>query len=73
MEPELPACCLVGPDATLAQRLYAAYNRGGPADKAGLNYQSLPCPEWQNLPETVRQSGRRRLKKPVNNWQVVQD
>lgn len=50
----LPECCYAPDDSSLAQRLYAAYNRGGPADKAGLNYQGLPCPRWADLPESVK-------------------
>lgn len=53
--PIFPECCCAPKWAPLAQRMYAAYNRGGPADKAGLNYQGLPCPTWEALPDGVRQ------------------
>lgn len=50
----LPACCSAPADASLAQRLYAAYNAGGDAATAGLNYQGAPCPTWGELPPNVR-------------------
>lgn len=49
----LPACCYAPDGAGLAHELYAAYNRGG--ERKGLNFQGNPCPEWQNLPEDVRE------------------
>jgi hypothetical protein len=51
---QIPPCCFAAPGASLAARLYAAYNRGGNPETAGLNYQGLPCPQWQDLPENVR-------------------
>lgn len=35
---------------TIAQRAYEAYGMA----TGGKNYQGLPMPEWQNLPETVQ-------------------
>lgn len=54
MSDPLPPCCFADASASLAQRLYAAYNRGGPADRAGLNFEGKPCPEWDALPGAVR-------------------
>ena len=50
----MPDCCFALDDASLAERLYAAYNRGGDAATAGLNFQGDPCPVWADLPENVR-------------------
>lgn len=51
---ELPACCTAGPDASRAERMYAAYNAAGDPTTAGLNYQGKPCPTWVELPVNVR-------------------
>lgn len=51
---DLPPCCHSPEDAPLAHRLYAAYNRGGDPETAGLNFRGDPCPEWGELPENVR-------------------
>lgn len=48
----LPACCYALASEPLPKRLYAAYNRSGA--KKGLNYQGLPCPLWEDLPEDVQ-------------------
>lgn len=37
-----------------AKNLYEAYNAGGDPATANKNYQGLPCPEWDALPENVR-------------------
>ena len=50
----MPPCCFANPDNGLGAQLYAAYNRGGPNDRAGLNYQGKPCPQWAQLPQAVR-------------------
>lgn len=50
----IPSCCTPTKDATLAERLYCAYNRAGDPKTAGLNYQGLPCPTWPELPENIR-------------------
>lgn len=50
----LPPCCTPRADASLAEILYCAYNRGGDPATAGLNYQGLPCPNWQELTPNVR-------------------
>lgn len=47
-------CCTPSEGATLAEVLYCAYNRGGPPDRAGLNFQGAPCPVWADLPDAVR-------------------
>lgn len=52
--PELPACCTPREGATLAERLYAAYNRGGDPATAGLNFRGEPCPTWDALPANIR-------------------
>ena len=49
-----PACLTPSEGATLAERMYCWYNAGGPADRAGLNFQGNPCPVWTELPEAVR-------------------
>lgn len=50
---DLPACCIPTEGATLAERLYCAYNAGGDPLTAGLNYQGRPCPVWAELPANV--------------------
>lgn len=52
--PLLPPCCTSTDGASLAERLYCAYNAAGPIETAGLNYQGKPCPVWAELPEGVR-------------------
>lgn len=47
-------CTIDSPADEPAARLYAAYNRGGDASTAGLNYQGKPCPVWEGLPPNVR-------------------
>lgn len=48
-----PPCCYTGDNPSLAEVGYAAYNYGGPIDRAGLNFQGQPCPVWGELPTTV--------------------
>lgn len=50
-----PSCCYPSDDASLAETAYCAYNAGGPSDRAGLNYQGIPCPVWGELPPVVRE------------------
>ena len=50
----LPACCIPTTDATVAERLYCAYNAAGPDGLRGLNHLGLPCPAWSELPEQIR-------------------
>lgn len=50
----MPDCCYAPDDAEPAWKLYAAYNAAGDPEKAGLNYQGLPCPTWDQLPEAIR-------------------
>lgn len=38
-------------DEELARIAYEAYV----ADAGGLNYQGLPCPDWPDLTEAIRQ------------------
>lgn len=38
-------------DDELARLAYEAYV----LDAGGLNYQGIPCPEWPDLPEAIRQ------------------
>lgn len=56
--PGLPACCYSEPGATPAEVAYAAYNRAGTPEKAGLNYKGDPCPVWDELPENIREKWR---------------
>ena len=42
-------CCIPTPDAGIAERLYCAYNQGGPAARAGLAWNGQPCPTWSDL------------------------
>lgn len=36
------------------KRLYDAYNAGGDPLTANKNYQGLPCPKWEELPDNIR-------------------
>lgn len=45
----LPPCCNLGPFAEVAEKLYVAYQRGGPAERAGLAWNGDPCPTWDAL------------------------
>lgn len=58
--PTIPACCVVGDDATLAEQLYCAYNFAGA--NPGLNYKGKPCPVWSVLPADIR-----------HKWEAVAD
>jgi hypothetical protein len=46
---EFPECCWAEPTAEVGERLYAAYQRGGSADRAGLSWDGRPCPTWAEL------------------------
>lgn len=46
----LPACCYPSEKAEAPERAYCAYLRS----TGGLNYQGLPCPEWDHLPSAIR-------------------
>lgn len=50
----LPACCYIDSAENYPALLYAAYNRGGNPDTAGLNYAGAPCPTWDDLPKNVQ-------------------
>lgn len=45
-----------------AKNRYEAYNAGGDPATANKNYQGLPCPTWDALPENVR-----------TKWQAAED
>ena len=51
---KLPMCCYADQYDPTEIHLYAAYNRGGDPETAGLNYQGKPCPEWGDLPENIK-------------------
>lgn len=48
------SCLIPAENASLAERLYCAYNSGGDPETAGRNFQGMPCPLWGDLPENVR-------------------
>ena len=58
-----PACMFDLEDDEPAAKLYAAYNRAGTSDTAGLNYQGRPCPVWEDLPENIRVKWRAAAEK----------
>lgn len=45
----VPLCCFADRTAELAERLYAAYNLGGPIDRAGLTWDDKQVPNWGEL------------------------
>mgnify|MGYP001277139877 CR=1 FL=1 len=47
----VPACCVAPEGAEAAHQLYAAYNRGGPAERAGLAWDGREVPTWEQLLE----------------------
>lgn len=51
---DLPECCFADINDEPAIHLYAAYNRGGDPETAGLNYAGQTCPSWDALPENVK-------------------
>lgn len=55
---DLPECCYADQYDPTEIHLYAAYNRAGDPEKAGLNYQGLPCPTWDALPENIKEKWR---------------
>lgn len=50
-----PLCLTPTEHASLAERLYCAYNAGGDPSTAGLNFRGEPCPVWADLPGNVRE------------------
>lgn len=46
---EFPLCCWAAPSSPLEEHLYAAYNRGGPPERAGLAWDGRPVPTWAEL------------------------
>lgn len=46
--PVMP-CCHAAEDAPAAEQLYAAYNLGGPVERAGLSWNGQPVPTWAEL------------------------
>ena len=50
----VPACCWAPRAAELAHRLYAEHSLGGPPERAGLDQDGQPCPEWHDLSDVVR-------------------
>ena len=65
---EFPACCTPSPSAEVAEILYCAYQMGGPADRAGLNYQGQPCPTWAHLTRADATAAEQAV---VAKWRVV--
>lgn len=65
----LPACCTPSRSAGTAERLYCAYQSGGPADRAGLNFRGEPCPTWAELIASTEPA----LMAVVAKWQTVAD
>lgn len=47
----VPACCWASGDAEVAHKLYAAYNLGGPIERAGLTWDGREVPTWEQLLE----------------------
>jgi len=68
--PDLPACCIPSDGASRAEILYCAYNEGGPAERAGLAWNGLPCPTWADL-ELRASSGDDGAFGVVDKWNYV--
>lgn len=49
-----PACCIPSPNATLAERVYCAYNAAGDPATVGRNARGELCPTWDALPPYIR-------------------
>ena len=49
----VPACCWAPQSAEPAHKLYAAYNLGGPIERAGLTWDNREVPTWEQLLERV--------------------
>lgn len=47
----VPLCCWAAETAEPAERLYAAYNLGGPIERAGLTWDDKHVPTWAQLLE----------------------
>lgn len=45
----VPACCWAPQGAETAHKLYAAYNLGGPPERAGLTWDNREVPTWEQL------------------------
>lgn len=41
-----PECCILTEGAGLPERLYVAYQQGGPPERAGLSWDGKPCPTF---------------------------
>lgn len=71
-EQSLPACCTPSEDASLAEQLYCAYQRGGPPERAGLAWDGRPCPTWAQLVERA-ESGDAGAQGVITKWEAVAD
>lgn len=67
---EMPDCCWAEPTASAAERLYAAYNRGGPSSRAGLAWDGRPVPTWAELVARA-DSGDAGAAGVVAKWRAV--
>lgn len=55
-----------------AERLYLAYNRGGPPERAGLAWNGQPVPTWAELLERS-EGGDAGAAGVVDKWRSVAD
>lgn len=66
----LPNCCTPSPDAERAEILYCLYQTGGPPERAGLAWDSRPCPTWADL-VTRAESGDAGAQGVIAKWRHV--
>lgn len=65
-----PACCVPSERAALAERLYCAYQQGGPPERAGLAWNGEPCPTWADL-EAQAAAGKVGAQAVLAKWKAV--
>lgn len=67
---DLPACCHPAENASLAEVLYCAYQRGGAPERAGLAWDGRPCPTWAEL-RAKQEAGDAAAAGVVEKWRAV--
>ena len=66
----VPLCCYAPPTAEKAHKLYAAYNLGGPIERAGRSWDGRLVPTWDEL-LTRAEKGDAGAVGVVAKWRAV--
>ena len=66
----VPLCCWASEKAEPAERLYAAYNLGGPIERAGITWDGMQVPTWAQLLDRA-EAGDPGASGVVAKWRAV--